>query len=464
MTDISPALAETKSPASAMQAIAQQGPTALIHVGRPDAEEPHKSMKRVLKLRRENPKMPLFILVWTGEDFNAMKPFEDEKVKVLMWDSDEKLCSFLLDFLVDLVGAFIVGPRHYVCPDKHITEGGYAGLIEKCSKCTLSVVCILQFEEKVKEFAELFEKVIHLANFDTRSGEYLQSVVSVPGNIVRNSPYIVGCEHEQPMEVKDREKGKTAIVVGAGPSLEDAIPHLVRLSGRDDHFIICVGRVFKMLRDAGVRVAYTASCEMFDWDSAIFDGVSKERAGETVLAFASMCAPATVKAWPGKKAVMLDMQTAQMLGRTDWIYGGNSVAHHMLNFALQILGAKDAILVGIDLAYTKMKSHADGSHHDKWPDEIKAAENEFQTEAWVPCTGKGATFDPNCHRTPVFLGGGGGAVSHIILVRSSPSYECFATLFSILIAKHGKKVWNACSNGQKIGGTEYLDLAKYMVE
>ncbi len=457
-------IASSQSPASVMEAISQQGPTALIHIGRPDAEEPHRSMKRVLKVRREKPAMPLFILVWTKEDEEAMKAYADEKVKVLFWESDEKLSSFLLDFLGDLVGAFIIGPRHYLCPDKHITEGGYAGLIEKCSQCEMKVVCILQFEERVKEFAELFAKVIHLSNFDTRSGDWLQTQVSPSGNIVRNSPWIVGCEHEKPLEVKDREKGKTAIIVGAGPSLEEAIPHIKRLSEREDCFLICVGRVFKMLRAADVRVAYTASCEMFDWDAAIFDGLTQEEVGGTVLAFASMCAPATVKAWHGKKVAMLDIQTAQMLKRDDWIFGGNSVAHHALNFSMQILGAKDAILVGIDLAYTKMKTHADGANHDKWPDGVKAAENEFQAEKWVPCTGKGETFDPECHRVPVFMGAGGGAISKQILVRSSPSYECFATLFSILIAKHGKPVFNACANGQKIKGTEYLDLSKYMIE
>lgn len=449
------------SPASNMAAIQARGPTAIIHVGRPDSELPHKSMKRVVKLRQDNPTVPLFILVWTEEDREAMKGYEDEKVKVLFWATEEELASFLLDHLANLVGAFIVGPKHYVCPDQHLTESSQHKLVEKCSVCEKPVTFVLQNEERVKQFAELFSRVIHLSNFDTRSGEYLQTVVSPTANILKNMQYIEGCDHEKPFNAKDREKGKTAIVVGAGPSLNDAIPHLVNLSKRGDHFIICVGRVFKMLKAAGVTAHYTASCEMFDWDAAIFDNLGPHDVDGSVLAFASMCAPATVKAWPGKKTVMLDIQSAQLMGREDWIYGGNSVAHHMLNFSFQILGAKDAILVGIDLAYTKPRTHAIGANHDKWPDNIKEAEDAFQDEKWLPCTGKGDSFDPECHRTPVFMGGGGVAVSKQILVRSSPAYECFGTLFSILIAKHGKKVWNACPSGQRIVGTEYLDLAAY---
>ncbi len=451
-------MASQKSVGSLAQSISLRGPSSLIHVGRPDKEEPHKSMKRVVRFRMENPNVALYILVWTPEDRDAMKPYEDEKVKVLYWESDEKLSAFLMDFLTEIAGAMIIGSRHYVCPDGHVTEGSYAAPIEKCGTCDMGVNAILQEAEKVKEFGELFLKVIKLTNFDTRSGDWLQTQVSPTANILRNMEWIEGCRHEPALNVKDREKGKTAIIVGAGPSLEEAMPHLERLSARDDHFVICVGRVFKMLAGQ-VKIAYTASCEMFDWDAAIFDGVRS--AENTILAFASMCAPATVKAWPGKKTPMLDIETAKLLNRTDWIYGGNSVAHHMLNFAMQTLGAKEAILVGIDLAYTKEKTHADGSHHDKWPDAVKEAEKLYQDEMWVECTGKGDTFEPNCHRVPTFIAAGGMAVSRQVIVKSSPSYECFATLFGVLIAKHGKPVWNACPNGQKISGTTYLDLATY---
>lgn len=457
MTDLDP----NSSPASNMQAIAAKGPTCLIHVGRPDWELPHKSMKRVYRLRQEQPSTKLFILVWTPEDRDAMKAHEDEKVKVLYWEDDAALSNFLMDCLFDLVGAFIISSRYYECADKHITEADHSKLVEKCGTCGAKVTGVVQNQEKLAEFAEVFTKVIGLSNFDTRSGDFLQSVVSPTANILHNAPYIVGCEHQPALEVRDREKGKTAIVVGAGPSLEDAIPHLKRLGQMEDHFIICVGRVYKLLSEGGVRVGYAASCEMFDWDAAIFDGLTKSGVGSTVLAFASMCAPATVRKWPGPKVGMLDIETAKLLGRTDFIYGGNSVAHHALNFALQILGAKEAILVGIDLSYTKPRTHAIGANHEGWPDNVKIAEDTYQEEKWLPCTGKGDKFDPDCHRMPVAIGGGGMAISNSVIVRSSPSYEHFGTLFEILIAKHGKKVYNGCPNGLKIKGTEYLDLGTY---
>lgn len=158
--------------------------------------------------------------------------------------------------------------------------------------------------------------------------------------------------------------------------------------------------------------------------------------------------------------MMLDMQTAEKLGRKDHCLGGNSVSHHQMNFAIEILGCEPAILIGQDLAYTKpaLNSHF-GDQPDGWPEEIKASDKALQDELYVPCTGKG-DFYPECHIQQCAMVGGVAPIGPT-LVKSSPPYRDFASLFSILIAKHGKKVYNACPNGQKIEGAEYLNLATY---
>ena len=437
-------------------------PKVMFHIGRPDTEEPHRSMERCKKFHVDNPDIKLVIVVWDEEDAKAMEAVIDkEKAEVLLWKDDETLLAYLFDRIVVLMGAQILGPRWYVCTEKHITKCTDKFLLEKCEECGNAMAFMNPNEEKIKEFAAVFGKLAKLTNFDTTSGNWLQQNVNPMQNLMFNMPVALGCEHEKPLEcssLKDSVKGKTAIIVGAGPSLEEAIPHLKRL--QETHTIVCVGRVFKMLKAAGITPHYTISVEMFDWDAAIFQGLTREDCGSTVLGYASVCAPATIKAWPGLKTCLWDIETAKLLKRSDYILGGNSVAHHMLNFAAQILGADTIIMVGIDLAYTKPQTHAAGSHHEAWPDAVKAKENEYQQELWVPCTGKGDDFAIDCHRTPVLFGGGAFVPSRVIEVRSSYAYENFATLFSVLIKKHGKRVLNACANGQKIAGTEYVDLAK----
>lgn len=433
-------------------------PNILIHIGRPDIEEPHFSMERCTKFHAEHPEIKLIIVVWDEKDRGELLPkINPNHCEIYLWDDDSKLMSHLLDSLGLMVGAQVVSPRWYKCMDGHISKGTYSTLLEKCETCQGGVVIQEPFKDKIADFCKVFSKVLDLANFDTTSGQFLNANVNPTRNVLLNMPFALGLPQAPVTQLRDLRgtaKGRMALLCGAGPSLEDALPDLKRL--QDQAVVICVGRAYKLLRAHGIRVDYTLSCEMFDWDAVIFDGLTD--VGNTTLAFASVCAPATVQKWPGKRVCLWDVETAKIVGREDTILGGNSVAHHMLNFAAQILEAEPLVLVGIDLAYTKPRTHAEGTFHE-WPEEIKQKEHEYHNEEWVVCTGKGSNFSPECHRMPTAFMGGGMAISGIVHVRSSPAYQNFAVLFSVLIAKHGRKVLNASPNGQKIAGTEYIDLA-----
>jgi len=455
-------------------------PNVLFHIGRPDMEKPQCSMERCEKFHEDHPEMKLVIIVWGKKDYDELlAKAHKEKTVILNWEDDAKLMSWFIDNLVNITGAQIVAPRWYECEHGHITAGTYLNKVEHCSVCKpnrivsfirrllhmgkakeAKLTFVEPCKDKLVEFCDILTNVIKLANFDTTSGQFLSKAVNPVRNVLCNMPYAIGCVHEKVIQCEDLQgslKGKPALLCAAGPSLEDAIPHIKRL--QDKCAICCVGRSYKLLRKHDIRVDYVVSVEMFDWDAAIFEGLTDVQ--DTVLAFASVCSPPAVKAWPGKRVCLYDPETGAMLKNKASILGGNSVAHHMLNFAAQILEAEPLILVGVDLAYTRPKTHAEGTHPEGWPEDIKKKELEFQDELWVPCTSKGDTFDPWCHRTPVAIGGG-LAMSGIIEVRSSPAYQNFAVLFAILIFKHGKKVLNACSNGQKIKGVEYLDLSTYL--
>lgn len=441
-------------------------PSHLIHIGRPDVEKPHLSMERVDKYHVDFPDVKVVIVLWDEKDVPDIEAKRNkEKSEILFWKDDNQILAFLMDKISSIVGAQVVCPRWYACPDGHITKSTGANLIEKCPECPQAVKFLMPERERFERFATIFRKIITLTNFDTTSGIYLHTAVNPMQNLLKNMVAALGCSHEKAIQcwdLKGASKGKPAIICGAGPSLEAAIPHIKRI--QDKVTILCVGRSFRALRAAGIRVDYTVSVEMFDWDSAIFDGLTREECGDTVMAYASVGAPKTVEAWKGKKVCLWDIETAKILERSDFILGGNSVAHHMLNFTAQILDAEPIIMAGIDLAYTKPKTHADGTVPAGWPEEMKVKDAEYHhEELWVPCTGKGDDFHPQCHRMVTLLGRG-NFIPGAMEVRSSGAYQNFATLMSILITKHAKKVYNACPNGQRIDGTEYLNLATYEIK
>jgi hypothetical protein len=443
-------------------------PDMILHIGRPDQCAPHRDLSKIVLLQKNSPKTKWIGVVWTKEDkeeldkqLDAHPELNKDFVGSVLWEDDAKLKLFLIDRLNLLIGAQIVSPRWLVCPNRHETREVPQGMgdNEHCSECGQKTVIMTPFIERLQEFAVVFGTCINLTNFDTGSGHVLFNLVDPRRNILLNMSHAFG--DKQAKDVKGSAKGKTVIIVAAGPSVEDQLQDLARLS--QDHTVVCVGRTFKMLKAAGVKVAYTYSVEMFDWDAAIFKDVTAEEAKDTTLLFATVCAPETVAAWPGAKMCVWDAETGgTILKRDDWIVGGNSVAHHMLNFAAQILEADTIIMCGVDLAYSKPKTHADGTTPASWPKEALAKDTSFHMDDFfVECTGEGDNFHPDCHQVPIADAMSiqrGSDKKLPILVKSSASYENFATLFEILIAKHGKKVMNACPNGQLIRGTQYVDL------
>lgn len=444
-------------------------PKALIHVGRPDVELPHKSYARVEALFTKYPDVFFVCILWGKEDTREVgeaigkiqRPEGHPGFEVIWWEDDVKLMDYLCGKLHMFIGAKIVSPGWYSCPEKHITNRTMDKMLVECPECKAPVIYVTEFMEKFQEFALIFGKVCSLINFDTRSGETLNTLVNPTANVMRNMRYALPLDDKAARNVDmdtvlGSGKGKRAYLVAAGPSLEDMIPHLKRL--QDTGVIICVGRVYKLLRENGIRVDYTLSCEMFEWDSVIFDGLTD--VGDTILGYPCVCAPKTIEKWPGRRMCLWDINSAEMLKRPKWMMGGNSVAHHVLNFACEILDCDEVIFVGQDLAYTKPRAHAKGTDHN-FPDGIREHDQAYHTqERWYPSNGKGA-FDDDCFRIeadprkPAPIGP--------VQVRTSQSYLEFLSLMEILLSRHKKKAWNASPNGVKIAGAPYLDLATYLL-
>ncbi len=447
----------------------------LIHIGRPDLSKPHQDMSIIQKFIKENQDTAIVIITETEEESQII----GEKVKselkfplyhpgglVISWTNDSEMMDMLCAELHTPIAWRIVGNGWYECKEcGNVASPTLIEPLKECPKCSKAWEFVKHNEDRVNKFRDILMKAQQLMHFDTRSGVVLEMGVNPTGNVMKNMPYALGTQEQPALKMKDfvgKGIGKAALCISAGPSLDDEIQNLVRLS--KECITICVGRVFKKLRDAGVRIDYTYSCEMFDWDSAIFDTVGDP--GETILCYPPVCAPETVRKWPGKRLCTWDINSAYLVDAGVSMMGGNSVSHHILNFALEILGCEPAILVGQDLAYTKPdgRTHALGSDAANWPDEVKAQDRNAHGELkWAPCTGKGDRFCSERHRQAMIVGGGASKPLPVgsMEVFTSQPYINFGTLFEILIARHKKKVLNACGEGLKIAGTEYVNLSEW---
>ena len=452
-------------------------PAAVFHIGDPTLALPHKDISGIQRLVSKSPEMALIVVLASDEEqkevtekMKAVKfPKNHPGGLICAWKDDTELMDLICGDLHFLREWRVISPAHYECEKGHITASTYEAPLMSCPEmiqnaigklpCGYDVTFKPQEAERAEAFSKILKNAVDLMNFDTRSGNWLQAQVHPTANVMKNC-----LQMEWPLKHDLKNfiglgKGKTALNLAAGPSLNRSLEDIKRI--QDKHLILAAGRNFKLLKQAGIRVDYLFSCEMFGWDKVIFDGLTKEDCGDTILCFPPVCAPDTVAAWKGDKLITWDANAAELLDTPVFMMGGNSIAHHMYNFAAQILQCDKIVLVGQDLAYTEPtgESHAKGSEHE-FPEAVKVQDSTYQTEDWAPCTDdKKGPFHSELHKQNVWIVGGVAPVGPV-LVRTSPSYVCFGKLFEILIKRHKVPTFNACANGLKIAGAPYLDLSK----
>ena len=445
-------------------------PKAIFYIGDPTSALPDKDTTGLKRLIKLSPDDAIIIIVFKEEEETALK----EKLKDLQfpeghpgalictWKSDSELMDLICGDLHFLLEWKVIGPAHYECENGHITSCTYTDPLMECPTCKGKMNFHKMYSAECQKFSEILRDAVQLMNFDTRSGNYLHAAVHPTANVMRNCLQLESPLKHNLEDYIGKGKGKIALNLAAGPSLNRQIPHVKRLKeAYPDRFVtIGVGRAFKMLKAQGINLDYVFSCEMFGWDKVIFDGLTKEDCGDTLFCFPPVCAPDTVASWKGERLITWDANAADLMGLKHYMMGGNSIAHHMYNFAAQILKCDQVILCGQDLAYTEPdgRAHATGTDHE-FPDHVKQQDRELQAPAWEPCTdNKVGPFHPDLHKMDVWLGGGFAPIGDVH-VRTSPSYVCFGKLFEILIGRHKVKTWNACPNGLRIQGAPYKDLA-----
>lgn len=156
----------------------------------------------------------------------------------------------------------------------------------------------------------------------------------------------------------------TAIVIGAGPSLEDSIPHLRRL--QEKCVVVAVDTVYSYLMERGVEPHFCLSVDPQVINARYFEGA---QAGKTVLVFEPTVHPAALRLFPGRAVttgVAFDLLgwIERMTGRKGEITHGGSVSTNAADMAHR-LGADKIVLVGQDLSFTGGRAHVRGARFEE---------------------------------------------------------------------------------------------------
>ncbi|MBE6068671.1 MAG: motility associated factor glycosyltransferase family protein [Clostridium lundense] len=160
-------------------------------------------------------------------------------------------------------------------------------------------------------------------------------------------------------DFKDIYRGKPAIIVSAGPSLEKNIEQLTNV--KDNFVVFSGGRTISALKKVDVIPDVVA---VVDSGENSYRVIRTSLDCEAPLAFCEVTNFNVVKEYSGDKIFFqegfnLGNVTADILEKqVDTLFQGGSVAHTCTSLA-EYMGCNPIIFIGQDLAYTNGKTHAD---------------------------------------------------------------------------------------------------------
>ena len=196
--------------------------------------------------------------------------------------------------------------------------------------------------EEFGEIKELFETYI----LKRRSFSILGTLLSDNEKINLTKNYENGGK-----VFKDRFKGKRAVVVSAGPSLElngEKIKYLKYAT------VICVGRAFKYLKKIGVKPDFIIVTEAKE---EVILQLDMEETEIPLFFLSTSCVG--LEKYKGKKYILFEKYSDKVMPKEKQftVETGGSVATTALSLAY-IMGFSEIILIGQDLCYHSDKMHA----------------------------------------------------------------------------------------------------------
>jgi len=159
-------------------------------------------------------------------------------------------------------------------------------------------------------------------------------------------------------------RNQPAVLIGAGPSLNKNLHHLV--AEHTELLVFCVDTAYKMVREMGISPDFVAAADPTDLNLKHFEGIDSD--AQEVLIFESDVNPDIPRSWKGP-GIFLNSEKTSINRWIEDIAGpfgifdqGLSVAHTLYNAAAW-MQCNPIVLIGFDLAYPPEggTTHAQGT-------------------------------------------------------------------------------------------------------
>lgn len=239
------------------------------------------------------------------------------------------------------------------------------------------------FEEQYKNFISKFKELItgKRINLHTNYAHQKKWIVNSMINLKRvlSTPNIV-------TEKLGSYKDKTAILVAAGPSLDEEIENLRYIKDNGLAYIFSVGSAINTLIYNNIYPHATSAIDPSAKNQAVFELLKKKEITEIPIIFGSSAGYKNLENYPGNKYHMITSQDAIAIyylknddgSDINVVSDAPTVAAATLQL-LYLLGFDRIILVGQNLGYRDKKRYAEGISYHK----VEITEKEEEKAVWV---------------------------------------------------------------------------------
>lgn len=193
-------------------------------------------------------------------------------------------------------------------------------------------------------------------------------------NLCLNLDHYAAGEGIEPL--RNLARGRTALLIAAGPSLARHYDLLAEPSLRERLVLIAVQTCLRPLLRRGIRPHFVTALDYHEISRNFYDDLDPQDLRDITLVCEPKVNRAVVEAYPGPVRCVGSSLLDRLLGplRRDMgtVPAGSTVAH--LSFYLaQFLGCDPIVLVGQDLGFTDGLYYGPGAAiHDQWAAELNA--------------------------------------------------------------------------------------------
>lgn len=238
------------------------------------------------------------------------------------------------------------------------------------------------FEEEFKRFNEIFLNIVKSKRSSIATDYSFQRrwIINSMMNFkeVLSTPNIL-------IEKKGEFKNKPAILVAAGPSLNEEIENIRHIKKNGLGYIFSVGSAINTLIHHNIYPHAATTYDPTEHNQKVFERVKERDIKDIPMIFGSSVGYETLENYPGKKYHMITSQDkianyyleSNSDMEIDIVLDAPSIAVVTLQL-LANLGFSPIILVGQNLGYVGKAQHSEGVHYSK-----ELTEEEVEKALWI---------------------------------------------------------------------------------